>query len=206
MSSSRFVLVLGGALLLHGPALQADDAPLLAPSSAVTVTYQLSGASQQNGAVKMQVTYGEHGRVRMDFFRSTIANAAFASLIYDPPSDRVTTLLPERRGYLQRDVGKLPSPGSFLNARMNFTREGTATIADNQCTDWHVYNGTAGEGTACVTKDGVVLRATREKPVAGSVEAVTVKYGLPPPHTFDIPADYEHIPSVKPDAGESPKP
>jgi hypothetical protein len=206
MRAPQFMLVLTGTLLLSRPALQAEDAPLLAPAPDVTVMYQLTGASQQNGAVKMQVTYAEKGRVRMDFFRTPEANVSFASLIYDPPSDRVITVLPERRGYLQRDVGGLPSPGSFLNARMNFTHEGTATIAGIECTDWRVLNGTAGEGTACVTKDGVVLRATRNKPVAGAAEAVTVKYGPPPPHAFDIPADYEHIPSAPPDRGQSSKP
>lgn len=202
--------ILGGTLwLLHGSAVFAADHPVLAPTREAAVTYRLTGASQTNGATTMRVTYADHGRVRMDFFHFLQGTVPFGSLIFDPPDDRVITLLPERHGYLQRDVGKLYNPGIMLTERMNFTRQGGTTVAGVQCTDWTVSNGAAGEGTACVTDDGLVLRATRSKPVEGSMEALDVKYGPPPADTFTPPADYKLIPSApaatSPDATPAPR-
>jgi|ERR1700722_1345155 len=190
-------ILIGAMWLLHGSVVRAADHPVLAPTRDVAVTYKLTGANQMNGATTMQVTYADGGRVRMDFFHFLEGTVPFGSLIFDPPADRVTTLLPERHGYLQRDVGKLYNPGIMLSEKMNFTRQGSSTIAGVQCTDWSVSNGAAGEGTACVTDDGVVLRATRSKPAEGSMEALAVKYGLPPADIFAPPADYKLIPSAR---------
>jgi hypothetical protein len=196
--------LVGITLLLPALSARAEDGPVLAPPHDVAVVYKLTGASQQQGATKLQVTYADRGRVRLDFFRYVEAKYPFGSLIFDPPADRVITVVPERQGYVERDVGKLPSPGSFLNAKMNFTRQGKAMIAGMQCTDWHVFNGTAGEGTACVTDDGVVLRATRDKPVEGSMEATAVQYGSPPPEIFAPPPGLKLLAPVQ--QGTPPRP
>jgi hypothetical protein len=180
-------------LLLFTQAVRAGDRPLFAPTRTAAVTYELLGSSQRQGARKMQVTYGSDGRVRMDFFRFPQANSPFAWLIYDPPSDRITTVLPERRGYVQRDIANLPSPGAFINAKMEFARLGEATIAGLQCTDWRVVNGSDAEASACITDDGVVLRATRTKPTAGTIEALSVQYETPSPDLFTAPASFEFI-------------
>lgn len=174
-------------------AAHAADAPLFAPDKDVVVVYASSGASEQNGAPKLRLSYGSNNRVRMDFFRSVEANVSFASLIYDPTIDRITTVLPERRGYVMRDVGKLPSPGSFVRPGMSYTRGGTETVAGLSCTDWRVAG--ANEATVCVTDDGVVLRATRDKPAPGEIKATSVQYVQVPADTFKPPADFAFIPS-----------
>jgi hypothetical protein len=185
-----WLLLFGAMWLLHVSPVRAEDQPVLAPTKDVVVTYHLTGSSRRNGSDKLQVTYSDHGRVRLDFFRYVEAKLPDDSLIFDPPADRVITVLPARRGYLQRDVGNLVNPGAFLNAKMTFTRQGKATIAGQTCTDWRVSNGTAGNDTACVTDDGVVLRATRDKPAEGSIVAMTVKYGPAPPDVFAVPPDF----------------
>jgi hypothetical protein len=204
MMRRRYVILIGVLWLSHGAFARAADHPVLAPTREVEVTYKLTGANQQNGAQILRVTYADQGRVRLDFFHFATETSAFASLIFDPPANRVITLLPERQGYLQRDVGKLVNPGSPLTDKMNFTRQTSVTIAGLQCVDWSVTNGAAGEGTACVTADGVVLRATRSKPVAGSMEALTVKYTPTSPDLFTPPPNYQLIPSAP--VGQSPLP
>jgi hypothetical protein len=183
------------ALLLSVQSPQAGDAPLLAPTRTVAVTYELFGASQQAGAKKLRVIYDSEGRVRMDFYRFLEAPTPFAWLIYDPPANRITTVLPERHGYVQSDLANRASPGAFLNAGMSFTRLGKATIAGLECTDWRVVDGTGNEGSACVTDDGVVLRANREKPIAGRIEAVSVQYPSLPSDLFVPPAPFKLIPN-----------
>ena len=169
---------------------------MLAPTRDVAVTYKLTGDNQANGAAILQVTYADHGCVRMDFFHLVGGTSPVGSLIFDPPANRVITLLPDQKGYLQRDVGKLVNPGTPLNDKMEFTRQGNDVIAGLRCPDWDLSNGAAVEGTACVTPDGVLLRATRSKPVEGSMVALSVKYGSPPADIFEPPADYKLIPSA----------
>ncbi len=202
---SLFVAI---AFLLSVPAVHADQGPLLAPTKPVVVVYELTGISRQQGAEKMQVTYGSQGRVRMDFFRGREAKDEFAALIYDPPSDRITTVLPEKHGYMMRDVANLPSPGSFLNAKMSFTRGSPETVAGLPCTDWKVSGSNGGEAVTCVTDDGVVLRAIRDQPAKGMIEAKSVSYATPSPDAFAPPAGYTFIPSrdfpnIKPPAAGS---
>ena len=66
--------------------------------------------------------------------------ARFGSVIFDPPSNRVISALPDRHGYLQRDVGWSVNPGLFgLSAKMQFSRRGNATIAGQPWSDWSVF-------------------------------------------------------------------
>ena len=198
-------LVLGAICLSHVATARADESPPLAPQRDVVVTYHLEGVIRPEGATKMQVTYADHGRVRLDYYEVANSPTAFGSLLFDPPADRVITLVPDKLGYLERDVGKLLRPGMFLNASMHFIRQGSATIAGVQCTDWRVLNGTVEDGTACVTDDGVVLRATRDKPNKGSIEAMTVKYGPPPPGTFAPPPEFKLLQPVQHGTRQPPK-
>lgn len=205
MPKALFLPLIASVLLLTPPTAQAEDVPLLAPTKNVAVAYRLSGSSRQRGAEKMEVSWGNQGRARLDFFRFTETKISFLSVIYDPPSDRITTVLPETRGYMQRDVGTLPSPAAFLNSSMTFTRIGKAMIAGLSCTDWRVVHDTY-KGTACVTDDGVVLRATRDQPNEGVTEALTVSYEALPDSLFVPPAAFEFIPSpgfpqIKPPPG-----
>ncbi len=189
----RSALAFVAALPVCSAAVAADT-PLFAPNKDVVVVYAASGASEQQSAPKLRVSYGSENRVRMDFFRFAETDTPFAWLIYDPTIDRITTVLPERHGYVMRDVGKLPSPGSFLRPDMKYSRGGTETVAGLGCTDWQVAG--AGEATLCITDDGVVLRATREKPAPGELKATSVQYGPVAADVFKPPADFAFIPSA----------
>jgi len=191
MRRCAFALIAASPLCLA--TARAADAPLMAPTRNVVVVYAVSGGGQQQSAPKFRVSYGDQGRVRTDFFRFAETTEPFAWVIYDPTIDRITTVLPERRGYVMRDVGNLPSPGSFLHPGMSYTRAGTETVAGVSCTDWQIAAETPT--TTCVTDDGVVLRATRDKPQPGEIRATSVQYGALPADTFKPPADFQFIPS-----------
>jgi hypothetical protein len=191
-------LALLGVLLVPALPACADDGPVLAPTHDVVVTYQVTGAELQEGAEKLQVTYGEQGRVRMDYFRYAEAKYAFGSMLFDPPNKLATMVLPERRGYLQRVLRNVTNPGAFLNGMMKFTRVGSATIAGMNCTDWRVDDGLDDKGTACVTDDGIVLRGVRTKPSPGSILATAVQYGAVPLEIFAIPPGLTSLSPAKP--------
>ena len=77
----------------------------------------------------------------------------------------------------------LPGPGA------RFTRGGTDTVAGYACTNWAVATD-KGHGAACLTDDGVVLRArgVDNNGHDGMVEATSVTYAAQPDSLFRPPA------------------
>ena len=187
------------AVLLLGSRALAADQPQMAPTRPVTVTYRLSGNSHGNGPGKIEVTYDQDAkRVRMDFYRFEGSSDPMGTVIFDKTLDRVVTLIDARKAYLQRDTAGLANPGVFLGPTLTYTREGTEHFAGLTCTDWAVKKGNEN-GSACVTDDGVVLKASRGGSNAGQIEAVAITYGPPPASAFAIPQGYTRLqPAAKP--------
>ena len=78
----------------------------------------------------------------------------------------------------------LPGPGA------KFTRGSMDTIAGHACTNWNITTD-RGKGVACLTDDGLVLRAngTDNNGHRGMVEATSVTYAAQPNSLFKPPAD-----------------
>lgn len=185
--------VVGAVCLGWAAGATAADQPPMAPTRPVTVTYRLSGNSQGNGPGKIEVTYDQDAkRVRMDFYRFEGSSDSMGTVIFDKTLDRVVTLIDARKAYLQRDTAGLANPGVFLGPTLTYTREGTEHFAGLTCTDWAVKKGSE-DGSACVTDDGVVLKASRGGSNAGRIEAVAITYGPPPPNAFAIPQGYTRL-------------
>src|SRR6185312_2215198 len=106
------------------------------------------------------------------------------SIIFDQPADHVLSLFRAQNAYFEVPAAGRANPGLMLGNSMQYTRQGTATIAGQACTDWHVTDAGQDKGTACVSADGIVLRATRARPLTGGIEAMAVEYGTPPASTF----------------------
>lgn len=199
--SRRYSVVAAAAMAFAGwpgsaGLTAALEHPKLAPTRSVVVTYELSGSSRTDGATKLQVSYSNQpGRVRMDFFRSAESSKPFGSLIFDRPQNRVVTLLPAQRAYLERDAAGLANPGLLLGPDMHYVRQGTQQVAGLTCTDWQVSGGDQ-RGTACVTDDGVPLKATRGAPNSGEMDAITVEYTEPPAAAFSIPPGFRRLKSA----------
>jgi hypothetical protein len=75
----------------------------------------------------------------------------------------------------------------------NFTRGGTEKIAGADCTVWR-YQGRGQNGEACITADGVMLRAEGSaQGQQGRMEAVRVAYGTQNPAQFQRPQGYQSM-------------
>lgn len=74
------------------------------------------------------------------------------------------------------------------DAGTRFVRGNTATVAGYRCTNWTVSNS-RGNGAACITDDGVILRGTGadKNGHVGEIEAVSVRYDPQPPSLFQVP-------------------
>src|SRR3954452_6995730 len=180
----RLWFLLSVALVL-GPPARAQERPALAPTRDVTVTYQLTGISQQPGATNMRVAYADKNqRVRLDFFAFATAKTPFSSIIFDAPANQVLSLVYEQQSYYVLPATGRANPGLLLSDKMSYVRQGDETVAGLVCTDWRINNGPTIAGSACVTADGVVLRAVRTQPKPGTMEASAVTYGTPPESAF----------------------
>jgi hypothetical protein len=156
----------------------------------------VTAASQAEGATNMRVVYADgNKRVRLDFFAFPQATTAFGSIAFNVPANQVLSLIPERKKYYILPAAGRANPGLLLSDKMTHVRRGEATVAGLTCTDWKIANGNDIQGTACVTSDGVVLRASRSLPRPGSLLALAVTYATPSADTFAPPPDLQLAPS-----------
>ncbi|MGG5887720.1 hypothetical protein ACLF3G_11330 [Falsiroseomonas sp. HC035] len=78
-----------------------------------------------------------------------------------------------------------------MSPTARFRRTGSATVAGHGCTVWNFEDGN-DRGTACITTDGVMLRAQGSaQGQSGSMEATQVTYGAQDPARFQVPAGYQ---------------
>jgi hypothetical protein len=173
---------------------QQGDRPLLLPTDDVVVTYRIDGMPM-SAPHKMQITYAKDGeRVRMDYFHWPETKYPFLASIFDRPANRVILVQPERKAYIDRQIGNnINNPGALLKPNMRFTRQGSSEVAHARCTVWRVElpdkpdDGT----TACVTDNGIVLRMESTKPTATTLTAMDIHYGAPPDGAFDPPVGFK---------------
>lgn len=172
---------------------QRADSPLFLPTADVTVTYQVVGIAA-NGPRKMQIIYAKAGeRVRIDYFRWIEAKYPYLAVIFDRPANRLISVQPERKAYIDREISGNNNPGMLLPPNMQFTRQGQSVVAHGPCTVWSIAvpNRPDDDGTACVTDDGIVLRLASTKPTVTSLTATAIHYGEPPDGTFDPPKGFK---------------
>ena len=184
------LLALPLAPLLAGVA-RAADAPIIVPTRDVDVLYQ----ADQGGQTLQQ-------RLRWDVKDQLMR--------VDSPSPGVWMLVNYRnrqidlvsdpqKSILEMGAKAGPLPGQPGGA--SFVRRGTDEVAGLPCTQWEATD-TQGQPTlACLTGDGVLLRAMRGQVVL--IQAQRVAYGPEDPALFKLPADYAR--SQAPAAPEQPQ-
>ena len=191
--------LLMAALALSGRGADAQDRPVLAPMRDVAVTYIFTGQTATNAPAQMRVTYADaNQRVRIDMFAFPRAAIPFSSIIFDAPGNHIYTLLPAAGSYYVLPATGRKNPGLLLNDTMEYTRSGSATIAGIACTDWTIASHGTPEGTACVSEDGIALRATRLKSPE-TMEASQVDYGKSSPSLFVPDPDLKLKPNTLPE-------
>jgi hypothetical protein len=178
--------VLLALLLAAGPAL-AQDRPALSPSRDVDVIYLMAGP---DGPLEQRLRWGvTEGKLRVD------PPSPGIFMVLDTRSHRMETVREADRTVLQVDQANMVALG--VQSAASFTRRGTSQVAGLDCTQWETTDNAGKPTLACITEDGVLLRA-----VAGGrvmVVAAEVRYVGQGEAVFRIPADYRRIiaPPVK---------
>jgi hypothetical protein len=178
--------ILAGLLALSAPAA-AQDRPVFPPTRDVAVTYQadIAAAGAPHAVVMRYSAAGD--RVRLD-------GGLPGYVLVDLKSRRATIVF-EQMGMMMdapRNAGV--DQALVLENGKNFARLGSDTVAGLRCTVWAVTADDA-TGTACVTADGVVLRARGHdrKGRAASLEATSVQYEPQAEALFSPPATMHKV-------------
>ncbi|MBR0681519.1 DUF4412 domain-containing protein [Roseomonas eburnea] len=172
-------------------AAQAQDRPQIFPTRDVAVTYRVAGQGQ---AAELTMLWSAAQRL----MRMNMPQGA-GYLVADHQSQRGFMVMEAMRMIM--DVPMEQAAGyqrDLENAR--FTRGGTEKIAGTDCTVWR-YQGQGQSGEACITSDGVMLRAQgAAQGQQGRMEAVRVVYAPQDASLFRRPQGYQTMqaPAMQP--------
>lgn len=163
-------------------AAQAQDRPQIFPTRDVAVTYRAAGQGQQ---AELTMLWSAASRL----MRMNLPGGA-GYIVADHQNQRGFMVMEAMRTVM--DVPMAQAAGmqrDLENAR--FTRGGTEKIAGTDCTVWR-YDGPSQSGEACITADGVMLRAqAAAQGQQGRMEATRVTYGVQDAAQFRRPQGYQ---------------
>ncbi len=170
-------------IALAGPAL-AQDRPPLFPTRDVTVTYRVTGEGAQPGMPPMVISW----LASQQLMRSDMPGMGY--MVMDQRGQRAFMVVEQARMIMDIPVQQaMQQAGPSPNA--TFRREGNATVAGHGCTIWSYQDG-GNQGRACVTQEGVMLRAEgTSQGRSGGMEATQVAFGAQDPARFQRPQGYQ---------------
>lgn len=204
-------------LVAAGGAL-AEERPLIQPTRDVAVTYETNGpAGPPTGPATGPATGPGAAAAAPRTLRILYSAAAHRVRVESQGSDRqgfaimdrtahsMTVVMPEQQRYIEMPM-RAGTQQDFMAPppSMHFTRKGSDSIAGVACTVWETTD-TANPtlaGTACITADGVMLRAAG-RDGKHTLLATKVEYGPLSPDLFSPPAGFQKM--ELPTAGTMPR-
>lgn len=173
------------ALLVALPlAAQAQDRPQIYPTRDVAVAYRVSGQGQ--GAELTLQWSAAQRLMRMNM------PGGVGYMVADHQNQRGFMVMEAMRTIMDVPMDQAAGAQQAME-NANFTRGGTEKIAGTDCTVWR-YQGRDQNGEACITADGVMLRAQGSaQGQQGRMEAVRVTYGTQDPAQFRRPQGYQSM-------------
>ncbi len=170
-------------LLAAAPAV-AQDRPPMFPTRDVAVTYRVTGDTPQGQAANMTMSW----LAAQQLMRSEVPGMGW--MVADHRNQRAFMVVEQARMIMDLPMQQAMQQHGPSSAA-SFRREGTATVAGLACTIWAYQDG-GNEGRACITQDGVTLRAEgASQGRRGGMEATQVAYGPQDPARFQRPQGYQ---------------
>lgn len=176
------VAALALAAGLPTPEAAAQDRPQLFPARDVAVTYRVTGARAQSGMPAMTMSWlASQQTMRVDM-------GGMGYMVADHRAQRGFMVMEQMR--MLMDI-PMDQATAGLPTRGQFRQTGRDTVAGHACNVWNFQDGD-DRGTACITPDGVMLRAQGTSGgESGSMEATRVAYGAQDPARFRRPQGYQ---------------
>jgi len=178
--------VLAAFLALVALPVQAQDKPPLYPTRDVAITYRLTGGQTQPGMQSLTVAWLAAAQaMRVDM-------GAAGYMVADHRTQRGFMVVEAARMIMDVPMEQaMQQHGPSANA--TYRRTGTDTVAGLPCTVW-AFQDRGNNGTACVTNDGVMLRAQGTSGgQSGSMEATQVTFGAQNPARFQRPQGFQSM-------------
>jgi hypothetical protein len=174
--------LLAAALLTAPLAATAQERPQIFPTRDVAVTFRVAGQGQQ---AELTMLWSAAQRL----MRTNLPQGA-GYMVVDHNGRRAFMVMEAMRMVMDVPMEQAAAhQRDFENAR--FTRAGAEKIAGHDCTVWR-YQSASGQGEACITGDGVLLRGQGGGPGgAGRMEAVRVVYAPQDASLFQRPQGYQ---------------
>lgn len=133
--------------------------PVLFPTHDVAVTYLVRGSLDPHGQRRTLRVTARWNAAAERLRLSAGAAAQGYDLLVDFPRQRMMAVNPAAQLAMQLPMAVPVRPGAYTPPPGDRVRAtGTETILGRPCTDWS-WHGARGSGTACVTADGLILRA-----------------------------------------------
>ncbi len=180
-----------GAILLATPALAQDRPANLQPTRDVSVTYRVLGVQMPGGGQAPQITIAtlaSEAKMRVDM--GAVIPGMNAWGLTDMRSGRSDVVMEGMRTVIPNPGGQDLTRALRLAETARMTRADAGTYAGTRCTNWR-WENQGQRGTACLTDDGVMLRAANEG--GQGMEAVQVQYGAQDPARFRLPQGYRQM-------------
>ena len=201
----RAIVVAAIAVTVSGGIAAAQNRPSIAPTKDVTVEYSYkatprNGAPAQQGQSKIATTAGGK-QIRVEGFGPA------GYMIIDRAGGHTMMVMDAQHMYMEMPFDPARAGPFAMRESMKFARKGTDTVAGAKCTVWDVQ-GDQGNGTVCITDDGVLLRGESSGPDGQVVMTATgVSYAPLAATVFQAPAGYQKMqaPGMPPGAGRLPQ-
>ena len=181
MSYSRALALPLLACIAASPAL-AQDRPAMFPTRDVAVTYR---TSLEGRPAEMRMAWNAaQRRMRIEM------PCGQGYLILDQQTGTGFVVMQQTRVIMDMPAGQ-EEAARFAPASQTarFTREGSDRVANLPCTHWKIED--RGEvGRACITADGVTLRAQPGGNGRGEMEALRVEFAAQDPARFIRPEGF----------------
>jgi hypothetical protein len=185
----RFFVGIGFLLGLAGLPAFGQERPMHLPTRDVAVNYRVLGrAARQVQAIQVRFLAARHQlRVEPD-------DRGMGFLLVDPTALTARMVVPAAHHFIDLPIGRDRRATLLLSDGLDYARRGRARVAGYECTLWDVRGG-ADTATACITADGVLLRAQgKTGDMAGSeLQATKVDYAAQPVAMFQVPADFRAL-------------
>ena len=175
------------ATVLAGFGAAAQERPATIPTRDVDVVYRMVQPDAPGGprALEQRMRWAAtDGKLRVD------PPSPGLYIIMNYKTRRLETIRDSQRMVMEMDASAA-AIGPAVPSSASFKRHGEATVAGTACTEWETRDATGTPTLACLTGDGVLLRAVAAGRVL--VEASSVRYGAIDPSVFEVPPGYTHV-------------
>lgn len=175
------------ASLSLAPEVAAQQGPAnLRPTRDVAVTYKVEGGDQAPRMVPVAWSAASQ-KVRAE------PSGIPGWLLVDLPRNQARMIIDAQGLAVNLPAGDMTPLLGGVPAGTRMTPTGSAIVAGQRCENWRVSRQDT-EGTVCLTRDGVILRAAgKHQGRSGRLEATEIRYGAQDPSRFRIPQGYRSV-------------